>query len=304
MLSFEIISDLEQAKNLWQQFTYDQTLFDTWEFRYCFYKYFNFPIHFILGKDESNEYVGLLALQRNTTEGYLEFFGGSWMEDNKLFIKQGYEQEAQSFYAQINEPAHLIGINGFTDYEKGLVLDEYKYILPISNYNSYQDYITDKFNKKTQQTYARKFRKIESLNPELLMNQAQDIEKLIEYNLITFGQDSSFHSPYRKEIYRDMLALPFNKYLLSIKIEGQIEAVCLNIEYKGTMFYLNAGANNQKIPNLGSYIIMQAIDIGIKNKFIAFDALMISYNWKERWHFNKIPFNKFDHLYQPAQPSI
>jgi hypothetical protein len=300
MLTFEIISDLDQARALWSEFSYDQTLFDTWEFRHCFYKYFNFPIHFIVGKNDSGEKVGLLALQRNTNEGYLEFFGGSWMEDNKLFIKPGYEHEAQAFYSQINEPAHLIGINGGSDYEKGLVLDEYKYLLPISNYNSYQDYISDKFNKKTQQTYARKFRKIESLNPQMILNQDPDIEKLIDYNIQTFGEDSSFHSPYRKEIYRDMLSLPFNRYLLSIKINDQIEAVCLNIEYKGTMFYLNAGANNQQIPNLGSYIIMQAIDIAIKNKFNTFDALMISYNWKERWHFNKIPFNKFDYSYQPA----
>jgi len=300
MISFRVVTNLDEAEKLWRQFSFNQTLFDTWEFRYCFYKYFNYPIKFIVGVNEQGEDIGLLPLQQNIEKSYLEFFGGSWMEDNKVYTSNEHLADIPLYFQQINEPAHLIGINGQDEFSKGLPLDDYKYVLDLTHYSSYWDYITEKFNKKSQQTFKRKFKKIEELNPVIILNQDHDLDKLIEFNLKTFGQDSSFHAPFRKEIYRDFLSLPFNKHMLSFRINEEIQAVCLNIEYRGTLFYLNAGANNTDIPNLGSYAIMKAIEHGINNKLQLFDALMISYNWKERWHFDKIPFTKFNFQFQEA----
>ena len=297
MIHFEIISDLKDAENVWRLLSPNNTLSDTWEFKQCFAKYDNFPLHFILGKDDSQECIGLLALQKNTEKKYLEFFGGSWMEDNKIFFKPGNEKFAKEFFDQIKEPAHLIGINGTDDYSKALPLDDYKYQLDITKYKNYQDFIADKFNSKTQSTFRRKFRKIEEELPmEFVENQKQDIEMLFEYNMRTFGEDSSFNVPNRKEIYRDILDLPFKIHMLSIRSKDVVEAVSLNVEYNGVLYYLNAGSNNIEIPNLGSYTIMKAMEIGINNGLKIFDALMINYNWKERWHFDKIPFNKFDFM--------
>lgn len=297
MIHFEIINDLKDAENVWRLLSYNQTLFDTWEFRNCFAKYYNFEPYFILGKDDSGECIGLLPLQFNSEKGYLEFFGGSWMEDNKIYLKPGFEQFAKEFYEKIDKPAHLIGINGTDEFSKSLPIDDYKYQLDISYYKNYLDFIADKFNSKTQATFRRKFRKIEEELPmEFLLNQEQDIEMLFDYNMKTFGEDSSFNVPFRKEIYRDILKLPFKIHMLSIRSNGIVQAVSLNVEYNGILYYLNAGSNNMEIPNLGSYTIMKSIEIGINNNLKIFDALMINYNWKERWHFAKIPFNKFDYL--------
>lgn len=293
-MQIEHISDLDTAHSIWNDLSYNKTLFDNWDFRFVFYKYFNYPLDFITYRSDQGELLGLLPLQFNSDNNYYEFFGGSWMEDNKPYVKDGNSEIIPQLFGGIKGPAHLIGINSDDGLSKSFPLDDYKYQLDLSNYSSYLDYITDKFNKKSQQTYRRKFRKIEELDPQILLNRNEDIEKLIEYNIQTFQDDSSFHSPFRKEIYRDLLNLPQNKYLISIMINNKIEAVCLNIEYNNIFYYLNAGANNLDIPNLGSFIIMQAIDLAIKNKCNIFDALMFSYNWKERWHFNKLPFTKYD----------
>jgi cell division protein FtsI/penicillin-binding protein 2 len=96
-LSFKVIKDIEEAKKWWEYFTPHQVIFDEWEFRYCFYKYFNYDLHFYLGfiKDEP---IGLLPLQYDPERKYLEFFGGPPMDDNDVFIKTGYEKYVKNFF--------------------------------------------------------------------------------------------------------------------------------------------------------------------------------------------------------------
>ena len=90
-MSFQIkkITVLEEAQYYWSLLTPNQTIFDTWEFRYCAYTFSSDKLAFYLGIVD-NEPVGLLPLQYTVEAGYLEFFGGSFMEDNKLFLKKGF----------------------------------------------------------------------------------------------------------------------------------------------------------------------------------------------------------------------
>jgi len=296
-INYQIITDPDQARQLWEQFSSNELLFDTWEFRNCFYKLDNFPLYFIVGYDQGAP-VGLLGLQRNTEHNYLEFFGGSWMEDNKVLVKAGYEAAVPDFYAQIKEPAHLIAINSPDVFSQGLPLDDYKFQLDLTNYKTYWDFIEDKFNKKGQDTFRRKIKKIETNQIEVIENNNPDIEKLIEFNIKTFGDDSSFNNEKRKIVYRDFLNLSFEKYLMTIKVNGVIQSVSLNLKHNGIMYYLNAGSNNEEIPNLGSYTLLIDIQKSIDTGCRIFDALMISYNWKERWHFNMVPYHKFNFNYQ------
>jgi len=57
----EIVSDIERCKTLWQEFSPQKNLFDTWEFRYAFYKGYEFKPYFLLLKNE-NENLSLLPL--------------------------------------------------------------------------------------------------------------------------------------------------------------------------------------------------------------------------------------------------
>ena len=132
-VKFRVIYDIKEAQEYWEQFSYKETLFDLWQFRYSFYKYDNFPIYFILGELAGNV-VGLLPLQRDTTNNFLQFFGGYWMEDNKVFIKPEYIGLIPQFYEQIKEPAKLKGIHQDDGFTANLPLDDYRYRLDLTNY--------------------------------------------------------------------------------------------------------------------------------------------------------------------------
>lgn len=292
-INFQVVSNLDECKEYWERFSPKVTLFDLWDFRYCFYKYDNYPLHFIVGFLGS-EPIGLLPLQLNTNEGYVEFFGGSWMEDNKVFIDEKYFDLTEKFFLQITGKANLIAINTKDKFCSSLPVDEYKYQLDLTNYSSYWDYIKDKYNKKGNDTFRRKFRKIEQDSIEFIENNPEDMDLLIELNIKNFKEDSSFNDGKRKLIYKDFLNLGLEHHLITIKVNGIKQAVSMNIVYNGIFYYLNAGSNFEEIPNLGNYTIMNDIGKAIELKCKTFDALMISYNWKERWHFNKIPFTKFE----------
>jgi len=294
-IKFIKIKDFDECKKYWDILSPKITLFDLWDFRYCFYKYDNFPLEFIVGIIDDQP-IGLLPLQLNTEKGgTLEFFGGSWMEDNKVFINPKYFDKTEMFFNQIdpNDKALLIGINSPDKFCSTLELDDYKYQLDLTNYNSYWDYINDKYNKKGQDTFKRKFKKIEQSEIEFIENETEDLDLLISLNIKNFKEDSSFNDEKRKLIYKDFINLGLEYHLITIKVNGVKQAVSMNIVYNGVFYYLNAGSNFEEIPNLGNYTIMNDIAKAIKLKCKVFDALMISYNWKERWHFNKIPFTKF-----------
>ena len=109
-ITFRIIYDINEAQEYWEKFSFKETLFDLWVFRHSFYKYDNFPIYFIVGEIDGQP-IGLLPLQRDTTNNFLQFFGGYWMEDNKVFIRPEYMHLIPQFYDQIKEPAKLVGIH-------------------------------------------------------------------------------------------------------------------------------------------------------------------------------------------------
>ena len=294
-LNFRVITNTDECKEYWGKFSPQITLFDLWDFRNCFYKYDNYPLYFIVGFLDQ-EPIGLLPLQMNINEGYLEFFGGSWMEENKVYISEKYSELIKNFFLQIKGKANLIAINGPDKFYSLLPVDEYKYQLDLTDYSSYWDYIKDKYNKKGNDTFKRKFKKIEQNSIEFIENNPEDMELLFKLNIKNFKDDSSFNDEKRKLIYKDFLELGLEHHLITIKVNGIKQAVSMNIVYKGVFYYLNAGSNFEDIPNLGNYTIMNNIGKAIELKCKIFDALMISYNWKERWHFNKIPFTKFEKI--------
>ena len=105
-LSFKVIKDLSQAKAIWQQLSPQKTLWDDWDFSYCFYKYYNWELFFYTGYLDG-QIVGVLPLQYNPEKKFLEFFGGNYMEENKILVKKDCQQFIPDFYKQVDKEAEL-----------------------------------------------------------------------------------------------------------------------------------------------------------------------------------------------------
>jgi len=293
-LEIRQIDNIDEAKKIWTELSPDKVLCDNWDFRYCFYKYFNYPLHFYIGLD-NGEIVGLLPLQYNKDTECLEFFGGGFMSDNRVFIKQGYEEYIPQFYDFISLPSKMQSIVGEDIFTKSFEIYRYKYVRDLFEINNIEEYLIKHFKAKSRQGIRKKIKLIEYLEPEIINNNFSDLDLLIELNKKSFGENSSFHKPHRAEIFHDLLKLNFDIYMFSYVINGKKEAVSFSIKYKDAYIYINAGTNKTGVPNLGTFNIYKNLEKAIQLGMKTFDAGIGDLGWKERWHLEKNPqyiFNK------------
>ncbi len=290
------ITDLTEAKKYWDLLAEQQTVFDNWDFRYCFYKYFNYPLHFIVGFLDEQP-IGLLPLQKNTDQGYLEFFGGSYMEDNRVMIVPGYEEHVPKFFSEIHETAKLEYMPGEHAFIEALPVEDYKFTLPLEGLHSHEDYtdrdLTGEFRKKIRAAY----RKMTEMGVRVVRNNFTDIELLFSYNINAFGDHSSFvDRPHQKEIFRDFLKPPFTPILLTFILNEKPIAVSLALLNGTTYSKINTGTAPDAPSNTGTFISLTNINTAIAAGANLYDVFVGDYGWKERWQFRKTPTHIWEHV--------
>ncbi|MCK4891754.1 MAG: GNAT family N-acetyltransferase, partial [Candidatus Pacebacteria bacterium] len=207
----------------------------------------------------------------------------------RVFIKPGYEDCIHQFYSAITQPVKFISIVGEDQFTRSFDIYKYKYVADLSNISDAEDYLAKNFKAKSRYGLRKKIKLIEAMNPEIILNNYDDLDLLIELNKKSFEERSSFNKPHRKEAFHDLLKLDFDIYMLSYIVNGKKEAVSFSIKYNDIYIYINAGVNKKDISNLGTYNIYKnfekAIEIG--SKYL--DAGMSDLGWKEKWHLEKMP---------------
>ena len=128
---------------------------------------------------------------------------------------------------------------------------------------------------------------------EIIYNNFNDFNLMIDLNLKNFGEKSSFHFPFRKEIFRDLLKLNYEPILLTSIINDKKEAVSFALKYKDKFISLNSGVNSASFPWLEKYLILKKVAKAIELKCRIFDACVGDCGWKENWHLEKIPQFKY-----------
>lgn len=287
-LAIKRIESIEEAKNVWTKLTPDISIRDNWDFRYCFYKYFNYPLYFYAGYD-NGEAVGLLPLQFNEENKYLEFFGGNFMNDNRVFIKQEYEDCVPQFYNAISQNATLKNITGNDPFTESLEVEKFKYTADLSGIKNTDDYFVKNFNSRSRKKLLKSVRDIESLKPEIIENKFSDLDLLIELNKKAFGEKSLFYKPHKIDSNKDLFKLDFDMHMLSFIIKGKTEAVSFSVKYKDIYVFINAGTNKIDVPNLGTFNIYKNLEKAIRLGSKTFDAGLKDLGWKEKWHLIKAP---------------
>jgi hypothetical protein len=287
-ITFTIITTLVEAQKWWEFFSSNESLFDTWELRYCFYKYFNYPLSFLLGTVDGQS-VGLLPMQFNTDVSRLEFFGGSWFEDNRIFIRPGFENCIPEFFKQVTQPAKLEFITGTDTFITSLPIIDYKYLLPLGEFHKSKDYIEKYYHGETKKKFNKRIKKVKELDITIEQNNEADLEMLIQYNLANFEDKSTFLYPHRQEIYRDLIKLPFQHLLTTFVCQGEKIAISLAFLYKNTYYSFKATTKPDSEKNLIDYVRMVKIAEALKHKMTAYDALASDCGWKENWYFTRKP---------------
>lgn len=296
-LHFRVIADLSSAETAWKTLSPNKTIDDNWQFRFTFYKYLQYDLHFIAGY-RGEELIGLLPLQKNDLTGlqppyalsepFLEFFGGDDTDDNDILLKPGYEQHKKDFLAQVNQPAVLAPLASTFASQEGAALYENKYALPLEGFSSYEDYLSALWGKSSRKKIRQQIRGLyKSHKITVHENQYEDLAILFALNIKRFGEKSSFSLPYRQDIFRDLIH-QFQVEMLTIELDGKKEAVSYGIVYNNAYIGMNAGVNND-IDDLGKLLVLLQIERAIKCGCSVYDGGKGSGSWKEEFKFTPIP---------------
>lgn len=290
MLTFTRIDRLDEAERYWRMLSPRETISDLWDVRFSFYRFFAYPIAFIVGF-EKGEPVGLLPLQYNTEKKVFEFFGGPFLDDNRVFIRHGFEASIAQFFEQVPAPAHLVELIGDDAYTTTLPLSEYKYVLPLNGLASFDDYL-ETYRTASKKKLRRIMRQFDGA-VEVVHNHFDDFETLVDLNLKKFGSESSFLLPHRKEIFEDLLKQDLDWQTVRISMNGVKEAVSLGVLYNNTYVSLASGVNTETYPDLRTYLQAQNMNRAISLGAKLYDVGVNDCGWKEAWRFHKIPERLF-----------
>lgn len=289
MLSIREVTDLKSAENLWRALSPKKTIFDEWDFRYCFYKYAPLPLKF-LAAYEGEELVGLMPLQIHPKHGF-EFFAEDPCEENKPFIKAGYDKIIPELYKAISGPGKAYDITGDDEFTTKFDLEDYKYVLPLKDIKTFGDFLGSRLDAKRRRSLAKEIISVESYGFEMEIIEPSDYIKALEllfgFNAGNFKEESYLLENDRAP-WRDLMSLGYSWRVIALKITGKIQAVSLSVLYNNEWHYLITGTNFKDFPGLGKLLVKVNIESAIKDKADFFDAGLGDCGWKHLWHFDKI----------------
>ncbi|MFA6486207.1 MAG: GNAT family N-acetyltransferase [Candidatus Magasanikbacteria bacterium] len=298
-LEFRVATDLEECQALWEKFSPHQTIFQEWDWRYTHYKYFNYPLKFIVGYT-GNQPIGLLPLEYESAEGYWQFFGGEEMEDNGIWVKPGFENREWEFLRAVDEPVWLDYLRGDSEFIRGLAIDDVSYELDLAPYADATDFLENHLTGKLRKHTRAGQKGVRELKPEIVKNDWKDLEKLFDLNIAVFGAESSFLDEVVKKIYRDLVKLPYEWRIFSVRLGGAVKAVTLSVVYKGVYYFYVVGYD-RSIKDLSPFLNLVSIDEAKK-----FGAQKINFGyhdcgWKERWGLARIEYHEYYANLVPAE---
>lgn len=299
-LRFEIITEKDKAKEIWEYFSPHLKIDDEWEFRYTWIKHLDLPLHFIVGYD-GDEPVGLLALEQNTNKGlgpkllnmdepFLEFFGGVDTDDNYIFLKPGYEHLTSEFLEQIHTPAILTSLKTEEGYATKNATPEFylnRYEIDITGATDFDSYIDKNFSGKTRRNIKSEAKvRFKDEKVEILDGTIDDLEYLFQLSISRFGDRSSFNMEYRRKTFRDLFQ-NFDIDLFKVAINGEIKGIAFCNVYKERYTGINIGYD-YSTPGLGKFLVVSSIPRAAKRGCTIYDAGQGDTGWKSAFHFTKI----------------
>lgn len=300
-LTYKHISNLSEAEAAWKTLSPNKVIYDDWDFRYAYYKYFNFPLDFIVAYQDE-KLVGVLPLMWDPNKNHYDFFAGfGYMEDNAIFVKEGFEGIRPELLKRVSGPTLLEFLRPDMATLPGIKPYDQNYYIELNGMENYQDFIQKYLSSDGRRNINSQIRKLNSENAvEITYDNLEDMKVLEYWNKVRFGNTSSFNErPHWDEFFNEIVQ-KYESKIITVSINGKREGVGFVILYSDICFGFNAGYNPQ-IKNLGKFITLLKIDAGIKAKKRIYDAAGSgAFGWKEDFNLLKRPQYCIDLTSSPA----
>ncbi len=296
MIEIKLIQDLEKAKEIWNQLSKNETLYDRWDVRYCFYKNAPAPLYFYVAYD-GVEPVALLPLQYSPKGNYLEFLAESFIEGNHPFFKSGYEYLLpELFKIDWPHPVQIFDLDGIDEFTSALPLEDYVYYTDVSKFKNFDDYLLHAFpNGRKRYNFKRLFTILEKEHVlEIIRDDFSGLEALMDLNVKNFGDESYLNTKVERQAFFDLLQLPLDWKMMALAVDGHKLAYSLSVIYNQVYYYLIVGSDISEVKDAFKYLTKANMELAINSGAKIFDCSLGDCNWKQYWHLDKKPQYKFE----------
>ena len=300
-ITVEIISNIKKCASLWREFSPQKSLFETWEFRYAFYKAYKHKPHFILVKNKS-ENLGLLPLWYDKDKKRYSWFGSDWQEENAFFVKNPNLIPFLLYLCPSPVLLESLNLKNFPEFKNYPLFkqDDPKFVLKLRNIKSAEDFLIKKLKKNRRHNFRKDKRRIERQNPKIIIN---NFSNLKEMNRITkkrfkgknqkadWEEDSRIARSFENIV--KMKKGPYQLRMITVKIKNKVASVDLIALYNQCYYALKCGYDVRNFSGIGNFVNLFEIDDAINLGMKKIDFLQVNYGWKDKW-FKAIPLLKYE----------
>ena len=292
MLRFKTITEEKECRNLWEEFSKKQILWDLWDFRFCFHNKSS-EFNFILGSNGKKK-EGVIPLIYDKDYATYTYFGDTFPEQNKFFLKD--KSNLKLFLKHCPEDTQIYYIDAEEAKYYNFKAGDKRYFLDLEKYgNSYQNYFKS-FSRKHRKNLNYDLNKLKEKGYIIEKNKIDDFDRLVELNKERFGKDSDYNEDDFLDSMKKLINIVNIKNLLdliSIRINNKVEAVSLGVYYNDIYYVLGFG-RSVEINNLGKLLITEQIKSAINHKCNKVDFLSTESNWKELWNLDSELMYEFE----------
>ncbi|HPY08345.1 MAG: hypothetical protein ACOX0H_01235 [Patescibacteria group bacterium] len=296
MLELRLIQDLEIAQSIWEKLSPQESLYDLWAVRLCFYQNNPQPLFFYTYY-ENDEPVAVLPLEYNKRKNFLQFLAEDFIEGNKPFFKSGYEYLLPELFGlNFPYPVKIYDLEPTSDFISQLPLEDYTYYYDLTDINSFDDFLLKAFpNGRKRYNFKRLFPLLEKEHQvQVIYDDFTNLPKLMELNICHFKKESYLKTKKEQQAFFDLIKLPLDFKMVSIATDGRLLAHSLSVIYKNIYYYLIVGSDVSEVKEVFKYLTKVNMELAIKAKAKIFDCSLGDCNWKKFWHLATKTQHKFE----------
>ena len=290
-MELKVYRNVNDCARLWNHFTPHQHMFDSWDYRACFYDRQEAKPHFIVGRDK-RKIVGVIPLAYSRKDDDYSYFGGWFPERNSFFFSD--KSKLGQLLQECPDKTLIEGIDPGEAKYYNFSEDQYTYFIDLAKYGyNFEKYFSS-FDRKKQKNVKRDLKNLPKY--KVYYNRTRDFKRLVQLNIKQFEDDSVYKREWMKNGVKKMILAAQKKRMLqmiSVEVNGKVEAVDVGFKYKNWYHVVTGAANNQKIPNIGKLMVVLDIQNAIAKKVRYVDFLSSYDHWKKQWGFDSQMLFKF-----------
>ena len=295
MYHTRIVTDIDEAGDIWKKAIGDRFVSDLWDVRMAFHENFQRPLHFVV-VENSRGIAGFLPLtyiEEKESYGYFPgetWEGKTWLEQNRIVARN--KSVFRMLMSRCPSPHHLRYLLP-TDSEppsRGIVDEVGYFFLPPSFDYSMEKYF-EQFSHKSAKRIRKEVAAFEQQGVEFRYDELSDFDHLVGLNLSRFGENSYFHDERFRKSFESLLNLLRDRgwlRLTTVIIAGEIAAVDMGSMYRGT-YTLLAGGTNGHHPGVAKLINLHHMERACRERVDRVDFLCGNFSWKEMFHLTPRP---------------